>query len=335
MGQEKWTEAELANLTEEEREGLLDESLVDDDEGEDGDTEDEKAKAAIEGSDADDADDDSEDDDADDKTGDDDAAAKEGEAEAEKKAAEEADAGADDDAGDDKADEKVEAERKPKSVLPDWKAPEDVDAKIKELRQQQEELASKFDDGELTAKEFHAQRNSLDDQVSDLREAKLKASMSAEARAGNWFNNVVPDFLSQHSEYSEGSILYRMLDSEVRQRQHLAQEKGGDPHDPAILQQAHDAVTSEFAKITGQQPKPKVKEETPPAENKKVEKGLGDGKKREIPPTLAHVPASDVNDTNDGGKFAYLDRLAEQDGVAYEEALAKLSDAERESYLSQ
>ena len=57
--------------------------------------------------------------------------------------------------------------------------------------------------------------------------------------------------------------------------------------------------------------------------------------KREIPqvPSLANVPAADVDQPGDD-KFAMLDRLADKDPVAYERALDKLSEAEREEYLA-
>ena len=48
-----------------------------------------------------------------------------------------------------------------------------------------------------------------------------------------------------------------------------------------------------------------------------------------IPPNLGKLPAATANDTDDG-KFAHLDRL---EGVAFEDALAKLSDAQRDEYL--
>ena len=48
-----------------------------------------------------------------------------------------------------------------------------------------------------------------------------------------------------------------------------------------------------------------------------------------VPPNLGKLPAATANDTDDG-KFAHLDRL---EGVAFEDALAKLSDAQRDEYL--
>jgi hypothetical protein len=48
---------------------------------------------------------------------------------------------------------------------------------------------------------------------------------------------------------------------------------------------------------------------------------------------LAKVPAADVEDTN-GGRFAVLDRMASTDPLGYEEALNKMSAAERDAYMA-
>ena len=55
-------------------------------------------------------------------------------------------------------------------------------------------------------------------------------------------------------------------------------------------------------------------------------------KQNVVPPNLGKVPASTANDTDDG-KFAHLDRLAESDPLAFEAALAKMSDAQRDEYM--
>ena len=58
-------------------------------------------------------------------------------------------------------------------------------------------------------------------------------------------------------------------------------------------------------------------------------KATGTKKEGVVPPNLGKLPAATANDTDDG-KFAHLDRL---EGVAFEDALAKLSDAQRDEYL--
>ena len=52
--------------------------------------------------------------------------------------------------------------------------------------------------------------------------------------------------------------------------------------------------------------------------------------KKDLTPTA--VVVDPANDTDDG-KFAHLDRLAESDPLAFEAALAKMSDAQRDEYM--
>ena len=64
-----------------------------------------------------------------------------------------------------------------------------------------------------------------------------------------------------------------------------------------------------------------------------IQKSQSKQKKQNIvPPNLGKVPAATANDTDDG-KFAHLDRLAESDPLAFEAALAKMSDAQRDEYM--
>ena len=53
-------------------------------------------------------------------------------------------------------------------------------------------------------------------------------------------------------------------------------------------------------------------------------------KQREVPPNLSKVPAA-ANADMDDGKFGYLDKLPP---AKFEEAFAKLSEADRNAYLA-
>jgi hypothetical protein len=52
-----------------------------------------------------------------------------------------------------------------------------------------------------------------------------------------------------------------------------------------------------------------------------------------IPPTLARVPASDIEDTG-LSPYAALDRLADSNPIAYEARLMELSEKDRATYLA-
>ena len=113
--------------------------------------------------------------------------------------------------------------------------------------------------------------------------------------------------------------MYAELDKQVR----AIQAESLNPFDPSILPRAHKLAIAEMRKAMGL-----------PAEDTGKPAPKPTGNKRDLPPSLANVPAADITETTDNGEFAYLDRLAEKgDGLAYETALGKLSDEARERYL--
>jgi len=86
-----------------------------------------------------------------------------------------------------------------------------------------------------------------------------------------------------------------------------------------ILAKAHENLAAAFNLAKPEQPKPDA--------NKPA------GPKPDLPPSIHNVPAADANDVT-GGKYAALDRLASTNPIAYEEALMKLPEEERNSYLA-
>ncbi len=289
---DKPTEEDLAMLTDEERAALLDEEDADDegDEGE-GDEEDDGGEA---GAEAGEAEEDAPGEDADDQAN--------SSAEADASGVDKAAAG---------GDAVPEAKQPAPSQFPQFEAPADAESKLKEFETRLDELADKFDAGELTAREYREQSRTIQSEERELREAVLKASLSAEATRVAWETGVEA-FLSEHKQYEPGSQLFRLLDAEVR---HL-QASADNQFDPRILKQAHENL----AKVIGSA------QAQPPAKQAK-----GERQKRELPPTLAHLPAADLEDAGEG-EFAHLDRL---DGTALEEALARMPEAQRERYLMQ
>lgn len=296
----KYTEEELAGLTDEEREALLE-----DDEELD---EQENQELGEDGGDVD-----SEDDtelDADDsgaEHGDDDDGAV-----------------ADADAGE-QADAADEDEGAPVYTA---QQPEDVETKLTELNAKKEELASKFDDGDITAKDYQKQLDALNKQEREIEREVFKAQLAQEMeqqRQKNEWARDVKDFLGKHPEYSKSKVLYGTLDN-------LVKEIARDPSNVSlsgseILAKAHEQV-QEALGVFGVKQQPEL-------EQKPVSKAKAAKKARpELPPTLGTLPAAEINDTA-GGKFAVLDRMADADPIRFEEELGKLSEAERERYLAQ
>lgn len=194
--------------------------------------------------------------------------------------------------------------------------------KIETLRNEKLAISQKFDDGDLTMAEADRQKDALDEQLTDLR-VSLKTFETSIANARDDFITThVPTFLTQHPEYK--GPMYDALEAEVKRLQTAALEAGRSQHSPKILAIAH----ANIEKALGRQPAP-----TPAggAPKPRVE-GLPP---RTLPPNIAELPSSDAGeDLGQQGKFAYLDRLADIKPLEYENAVAAMSDAERQAYLS-
>lgn len=311
MDGRKFSDEDLAQLTEEEREGLLEDEEEGGDDTEGGD--DEEAGAATEG-----------------------------EAEAS------AEAGGDE-AGDDEADGEADAgttgsdepvkpdataaadaadeEPLPNDVAPSWILPADHDAKIAEIKAQRTELAQKWDNGEMTAQEFNAQIDALDDQRRELDAQKIAATIEQRAAINEW-RGTVSRFVEEHPQYKPGSLPHKLLDEEVKRLQAEAK----NPTNPALLERAHRNIERQIKTAYGVEPAP-AKDDSGKPGAKPAGKA---GNRPEPPPTLRSMPATDITDADDGSEFGYLDRLMDTDSVAFEKELAKLektSPAKYDAYM--
>ena len=305
---DKLTDAEMALLTDEEREGLLEDE--DEDGGEEGDEGGDDAdpaaaaaatevkKAAEEGSGEDDGD--------------------EPPAAAPPPVAEPAPAAAP--AEPVKTGDGVAAADEAAEPTPAWVLPGDFDARMNAVKTLKAEVAKKLDDGELTGEEFLAELAKLEDQHDELRERKIAANIAIDT-AKRDFGAGVESFLGAHPQYEKGSALYTALDAEVRKLQASA----ANPLNPKLIEKAHAKISADIAKAYGvQQPAAKQQEPTKGAKQKRPEP----------PPTLGGVPAADIDDAGDGGEFAQLERLMNTDSVTYERELARLSPEARDRFLS-
>lgn len=316
--------AELDMLTDEEREGLLDEDTIDEGLEEEGDGDGEGDantdagngidKGQDKGGDSDGERDGEGDGDNDNGAGADVAKAAADAAAAEAAAA--AAAAASQDA------EQKNVAQEPQERVPTWRIDPAVPEKIKTLDAQRDEIIAKFDDGEMTGAEMRAQLKPLETEMEQLK-TKVMAADIAKTNAIDQYRDVtIPNFMSAHTEYQPGTILHTMLDAEVRRLQQTAT----NPLSPKILEQAHTNISSQVEKAYGVK-KAAPKQDTP--------KPNASGTGRQVPPTLGTVPAADANEADDGGEFAWLDRLANENMEKYETELAKLSDEKRERYLAE
>jgi len=196
-------------------------------------------------------------------------------------------------------------------------SPSDADDKLKAIATEKEDLITKFDDGEITAKEYQQQLDALAKQEREIERALERAALAAEMeqqRLKNEWTATVNAFIESNPVYKENARLYRALDQEVRDVANS--EEGKTMSGARILAKAHENLAQAFGFAA-----------------KSADKGKSAAPKADLPPSLHGVPAADANDVT-GGKYAALDRLASTNPIAYEEALMKLPDSERDAYLA-
>lgn len=177
------------------------------------------------------------------------------------------------------------------------------------------DLAGRFDDGDITAKEYAEALKKLESERRDLdwtiRKTALAAEMIEQQQTQAWFG-AVNDFLAEHPEIKGNKLRYASFDMAVREV--TGNEANAALTGPQKLAKAYKEWS------TALNIKPAGKPETPKPEARKP-----------LPPSLANIPASDASSVEDG-KYALLDRLAEKDPMRFEAELARMSEAEQDAY---
>lgn len=314
------SESELAMLTDEERAGL-ESGEFDDEEGDD---------SAGAGDDGDDDGNDGNGDDGDD--GDDDAGSDGKAGAGDDDSATQGDNGASDAgaAGDDDDDDD-EAGTQP------GRAAERIDpaatqTRIDAIGAEQQDLAEKLDDGEITTKEFLEANKKLEAEQHKLTGALERQTSADEAVTEKWYADV-GKFLERNPELNANQTRLQSFDAVVRR-------VTGDPENATLsnrkqLEKARDLWREEMG-IPAQGK----------AETGGKTEGKADGKagktgktpkpkpRTEIPPTLHNTPAAEMSDSDDS-KFAHLEALLNAGKtIEFEAALGKLSEADQQDYLS-
>lgn len=200
-------------------------------------------------------------------------------------------------------------------------APTDADAKLKDIATAKDALISQFDDGDITAKEYQQQLDALAKQEREIERAVERSALAAEMeqqRLKNEWAATVNAFIEINDVYNPTTNprMYRALDQEVR-------DVAGSPEAKTmtgaqILAKAHENLAQAFGF--------EAKKEAPAGKVRRVPKP-------DLPPSLDKVPAAETLDVT-SGKYGALDRLASTNPLAYEEALMKMSDRERDEYLA-
>lgn len=200
-------------------------------------------------------------------------------------------------------------------------APADADAKLKDIATAKDALISQFDDGDITAKEYQQQLDALAKQEREIERAVERSALAAEMeqqRLKNEWAATVNAFIEINDVYNPTTNprMYRALDQEVRDVAGSTEAK--TMTGAQILAKAHENLAQEFGF--------EAKKEAPAGKVRRVPKP-------DLPPSLDKVPAAETLDVT-SGKYGALDRLASTNPLAYEEALMKMSDRERDEYLA-
>jgi hypothetical protein len=302
---DQYTDEQWNELTEEEQEGIL----SNDEDGEEEEQEEQIDEAAAQAKAKADADADAQA--AADKKATDDAAAAQAEADAAAKA---------------KAEPEPEPEKpvvapRPRGVLNDT-LPEDYSQRVEANNTAQDELAQKYEDGDISFAEYNKGMRKLTEEAMDLREVKMRAEISEVSSTNSvqqHWDGLMGSFLTAHPEAISTPVRHNAFDHILREITAPVMAAGGMPGQ-AEIDKAYARLAEEFG-IQAKQPDGDKGAQPPAAK-----------KENKVPPTLGAVPAAAHTDVDDG-KWAHLDRLAEQDPIKFEETLMKMSEAERNEYM--
>lgn len=201
-------------------------------------------------------------------------------------------------------------------------APADAEAKLADIKAKKDSVIERFDDGDITAKEMQAELDALGKQEREIERAIDKAQIAKdleEQRKRNEWSQQCDAFLVAHPEYDGGKgERFEHLNAMLKAIAVMPQNAGLTG--PQLLEKAHKLALADRGEAA---PAPK-------ADPKPAKQAIP---KPQLPPNLAGVPAASSNDPGEG-KWASLDRLRDSgNGTAYEAALAKMSQAERDAYL--
>lgn len=299
-----YTEEELNQLSEEEREALLsDEDMQDAGFDED-----------------DEAGDDNEVDDTGDDSDDDEPESDEGDNEESDSDSEDGEKTEGDKSPDDEQPNEQELDEQGEQLEPVLDAPPEYDytEQLKAISDNRETLYKQFDEGEIDAIELNQQLEELNEERlkidREITRAEVQKDILAKQARDVW-EATVNNFLKQNPDYTKYQGRYELLDMHVRR---IAKENPS-LSGKEVLEQADKHIYESVLGIPKEQPQP--------AKGKPIKKPV------EVPPTLNNAPASDMQETS-GGKWESLDRLIDNNPDKYEEMLSKLSDSELNEYLA-
>ena len=226
----------------------------------------------------------------------------------------------------------VQQEKQPEAAAPQPVfrpvATEELNAKYADIQSRVDALAEKFDDGDLTTKEYNAQLQALIDERGELKWLERKDELnreSVEQMVQQQWQAAQNEFLPKHPVIGENEENWNSFDAVVRLVT-AARAAEGKSYGVPELERAYRIWADErgIATKPAEAAKPEQKAEEQPKPKAKA---------LDLPPSLAKVPAAAMEDTDDG-KFAALDRMAESDPQKFQETIAGMSPSEYDAYSS-
>lgn len=212
---------------------------------------------------------------------------------------------------------------------------EKYDEQVKALDEQYAATLAKFQAGDIELPALLAEQRSIDAKRLDLRDQRTRAEMATEfndkAAKTEWLNDVQDFFV--HIKQTEG-IDYKkpLLNVAIDSVvKNLANDKNNADWSPQkFLREAHKVVKAELG-LAGAAPK---KDEKPGEKGgKKEDKPAGRKPELAIVKDVGKLPSAGDDDASGGNpEFAALDKL---DGIEYEDALAAMPQKKQDAYLRQ
>lgn len=205
-----------------------------------------------------------------------------------------------------------------------------VTSKLADIDTRKGKLAEQLDDGEITTKEYTDALDKLNDERAGInadaqrwKDYDDRVQAHTDTVEKRWYDDVKA-YLEKNPELNASRSRLVSFDEVVREV--TADPANANMSNRRQLALAHEKWREDMGFSKAQEPGKKGADEPNPKAKAKAPV--------EIPPTLAHVPAADITDSDDG-KFGYLDSLLNAGKpLEYEAALGRLSDADREEYLA-
>jgi hypothetical protein len=198
------------------------------------------------------------------------------------------------------------------------------------LTKEKADLNEKFKSGDITQEDYMEQSDKLNDTIadkkSDIRREEEAIEFNKNQEENVWRHQVDQFFKTPDGKIIEANpMLTAAFDSKVRELG--ADDANKDKTGPWFLKTAAAEVKKLMAGAF---------ETKDPKENKGKddEKGKGGGNNRKpdlsgIPKTLSNLPAAADDDTTKGDEFGYLDKL---EGSELEDELAKMERSDPAKY---